>query len=196
MKAFNRRLLHRAVHAFDLAVGPGVGGLGEALLDAPFVAELPEGVAAEVGVLRQVSKLYAIVGQYFVYLVGYLGQHPTQEVHGEGLRGLRVQFGEGQLARAVNGDEEVLLAFFRAHLGEIDVQVADGVVLELLFQRASRRLIRGQATDAVALQAAVQGRTAQVRNRLLERVEAVVEGQKRLSAKQDDGCFFGGREDR
>ena len=49
MKAFNRRFLHRAVHPFDLAVGPGVGGLGEALLDAPFVAELPERVTAEVG---------------------------------------------------------------------------------------------------------------------------------------------------
>ena len=45
MKAFNRRFLHRAVHAFDLAVGPGVGGLGEALPGALFVAELSEATA-------------------------------------------------------------------------------------------------------------------------------------------------------
>jgi len=48
----------------------------------------------------------------------------------------------------------------------------------------------------VALQTAVQGRPAQVRNRLLEGVEAVVEGQEGLLTEQDDGRFLGGREDR
>jgi hypothetical protein len=38
----------------------------------------------------------------------------------------------GLFAGAVDGHKEVLTAFFGAHFGEIDVQVADGVVLELL----------------------------------------------------------------
>ena len=96
VNVFNRCFLHRAVQAFDLAVGPGVGGLGDALPDALFAAELPTGVAAEVGVLRQVSELNGGVGPQLVYLAGHLGQHPPQEVHGEGLRGLRVQLSEAK----------------------------------------------------------------------------------------------------
>ena len=105
MKAFNRGLFDRAVHALDLAVGPRVRGLGKALLDAPLVAELPDGVAAQVGVLGQVSELYTVVSQQFIYLVRNLGQNPSQEFHGHGLGGVRVQLGEGPFAGAVNGNE-------------------------------------------------------------------------------------------
>ncbi len=43
-----------------------------------------------------------------------------------------------------------------------------------------------QSADAVALQATVQRRAGQVRDRRLERVEAIVEGQERVAAKGDD----------
>ena len=47
-----------------------------------------------------------------------------------------MQLGKGHFAGAVDGHEEVLAAFFGVHFGEIDGQVADGVVLEFLFWRA------------------------------------------------------------
>ena len=46
----------------------------------------------------------------------------------------------------------------------------------------------------MALQTAVQGRAPEVRNGLLERVKAVIQGQERLLTEQDDGGFFGRRE--
>jgi hypothetical protein len=67
-----------------------------------------------------------------------------------------VEFGNRYLAGAVNGYEEVLLAFFGLNLGEIDMQVADGVVLELLFRRALPVFAQRQAADAVALEATMQ----------------------------------------
>ena len=38
--------------------------------------------------------------------------------------GLRLQFGEGLLAGTVNGDKEVLLAFFSLHFGKVNMQLA------------------------------------------------------------------------
>jgi len=67
-----------------------------------------------------------------------------------------VAFGKRYFAGAVNGYEEVLLAFFGLNLGEIDLQVADGVVLELLFRRALPVFAQRQAADAVALEATMQ----------------------------------------
>jgi hypothetical protein len=50
----------------------------------------------------------------------------------------------------------VELAFGRPHLGDVDVEEADRVTLELgLGRRLALHL--GQTADAVALQAAVQG---------------------------------------
>ena len=71
--------------------------------------------------------------------------------------------------------KQVLLAFFGLEFGKIDVQVADGVVFELLF--AARRSVhhRRQTADAVALKAAVQRRAGKVWNRFLQGVEAVIE---------------------
>jgi len=90
MEALNRGLLHRAIHAFDLAVGPGVSGLGKALLNTLLVAELTDRMAADLGMVGKISKLNPIVGQYLMYLIGNLGQHPAQEIYGDGLGGLRV----------------------------------------------------------------------------------------------------------
>jgi hypothetical protein len=51
-----------------------------------------------------------------------------------------------------------------------------------------------QAGDAVALQATVQGRAAQVRDRLLERVQAIIQGEQAVPTEcHDDGLFFHGQ---
>ena len=130
MKALNRGLFERTIHPFHLAVGPGVGRLGKALLNAPRVTELPHRMAACLQVMWQIPELNTVVRQQFMHFVRNLFQDPPQKVDGDSLGGLRVQLGKGQLAGAVNGHEQIPLAFCRLHLGEIEVQVAQGLVLK------------------------------------------------------------------
>ena len=64
MVAFDGGVLDGAVHSLDLAVGPRVVGLGEAVLDAVFTADLVEAVDAHasgpaIPVAWQVGKLDA-----------------------------------------------------------------------------------------------------------------------------------------
>lgn len=58
-----------------------------------------------------------------------------QEVSGDGSGGLLMQFDEGELRGAIGGDEHVQLALLGAHLGDVDVEVADRIGLELLLRR-------------------------------------------------------------
>ena len=90
----------------------------------------------------------------------------------------------------VNTDIKVQLAFRGADLGDVDMEVADGVCLELLL----RLLVPsnfGQSADPVALQTAVQRRACQERDRCLQCVEAVVQRQQCMPTEgNDDGLFF------
>lgn len=46
VEALDGGLFQRAIHPFDLAVGPGVSGLGQAMLDAIFAANAVKTVPA------------------------------------------------------------------------------------------------------------------------------------------------------
>src|SRR6202011_4367866 len=74
-------------------------------------------------------------------------------------------------------------------LGDVDVEVADWVRLELVLVGLVAVDLR-QAGDAVALQAAVQRRAGQVGDRRLQGVETIVERQQRMPAKGDDDRFL------
>ena len=73
-----------------------------------------------------------------------------------------MQLGEDEFARAVDGDEEVELAFLGADLGDVDVEEADRVGLEGLLARLVA-VDLGQPADPVPLQQAMKSRTCQVR---------------------------------
>ena len=75
-----------------------------------------------------------------------------------------MQLDEGELGGAVDGDEQVELAFGGSHLGDVDMEVADRIGLELLLGGLVAFDLR-QAADAVALQAAMQRRARQMRDR-------------------------------
>lgn len=60
--------------------------------------------------------------------------------------------------------------------------------MNLFFESLSPSTVR-QSADAVALEAAVQGRAGQVRDPRLERIKAVLERQKRVAPKGDDDGF-------
>ncbi len=99
---------------------------------------------------------------------------------------------KGELAGAVDGYEEAELAFGGLHLGDVDVEEADRIRLERLLG-CLVALDFGQTRDAVALQAAVQRGSGQLRDRRLQSVEAVVLRLPRVTAEgyDDDFLFCG-----
>lgn len=62
---------------------------------------------------------------------------------------------EGELGSPIDGHEQVELAFGCAHLGNVNVEVADRIALEPFVARFVAFGLR-QPTDAVALQTPVQ----------------------------------------
>ena len=66
-----------------------------------------------------------------------------------------MQLSEGELAGAVDGDEEVELAFGGLHFGDVDMEEADGIGFESLLDRLVS-LDLGESTDAMALKTAMQ----------------------------------------
>ncbi len=96
---------------------------------------------------------------------------------------------EGELRGPVDGDEEVKLTLLGANLRYINVEVADRVRLELLAP-GPVAIDVGKPGDVVPLQAAMQRRAGQLRDRGLQRVEAIVERQQRMPAKSNDNGFL------
>lgn len=77
-------LLERSVHPLDLAIGPWMVGLGEAMLDVVLAADAIEHVQPVAGrrtraVLNAVAELDAVVGEDGMYLVGHRPDHRRQE---------------------------------------------------------------------------------------------------------------------
>src|ERR1700712_5145712 len=92
--------------------------------------------------------------EHRVDLVGNGSGKGPQEVAGNPAGGLLVQLSEGKLGSSVDRHEEVELAFASVHLGDVDVEVADRVALELRAQWLVT-IDLGQPRDAMALEAAV-----------------------------------------
>ena len=96
-------------HLLDLGWGPGfAGGVGE------------------VG---------SVVGEDGVDFVGDGGDQAAQEVRGRAARHLLVQFDEGELRGPINRDDEIELALNGSNLGDVDMETADRVGLELTLGR-------------------------------------------------------------
>ena len=161
--------LERPVHPFDLAVGPRVVRLGQAVLDAVLGAGEFEGMGAEDlaavhgladewcgrGDVAGRGAVLAVVGEHGVHAARQGLLQGAQEVGGDARGGALVQLGKGERRGAVDGDEEVELALLGPDLGDVDVEVADRIGLEALAGRLVAVGFR-QARDAVALEAAMQ----------------------------------------
>lgn len=189
MEGFDGRFLDRPYHSLGLAVGPGVVGLGESMLDAIALAGAPEDVS-DPGLrhaLIAIDELDAIVGQDGVDLVGH-GPHQHLEEGGCGQLGrLAVDAGKDQLRGAIDRDEQEAFPALVAQLGDVDVEVADCVILELLRLLA---VSLGQSADPVALQAAVQRRARQMRDHVLQGDVDIIQWQPCLHPQRHDGSFL------
>jgi hypothetical protein len=191
------RVLDGPVHPFDLPVGPRVIELREAMLDAMLGAgevervgtegagsgeHLPNFLDAPAAMRRREVK--SIVREHRVDRVRHPLNQPPQKVRSNPRCGSFVQFGKGELADAIDSDEEIELALVRPDLREVDMNVPQRIGLEYLpYARAFR--VR-ETADAVALQKVMQRRPREVGNSRLEGVKAVIKGQERVPAKGED----------
>jgi hypothetical protein len=171
---FHGGVFERAVHAFHLAIRPGMVGFGEAVLDAILLADALKDMLKGVDIALAVGELPAVIGEHGVELVGDGGHQVAEELGGDHVVGFFVQLGIGKFTRPVNGDQQVELAFFRADLRDVDMDVAQGIGLELFLRRFLAFPIR-HAVDAVPLQAAMESGSSQLRQCRLQGIQAIVE---------------------
>ena len=167
--ALDSRFLDGPIHSLDLAVGPRMLRLGGAMFDAELGAGIFEGVSPDglspgqgfddqgrgrsAGPWRR--EVGAVVGQDDVDLVRNGFDEMTQEIAGRAPLGFAMKFDEGEFARPIDSDEHVELAFGGLHLGDVDMEEADRIALELGLG-SLLALYLGKTTDPVALQAAMQ----------------------------------------
>ena len=178
-EAFDGGLLDGSVHAFDLTIGPGMVRLSEAVFDSVDMAGPIEGMAAEAGgrtlaILRKVGELDSVVGEHGVDAVWNGFDECFKEGRGSSHICFFDQFDYGELRSSVDGHEEVELALSGPHLGQVDVEEADRIAVELL-PPGLVTFHLGQTADAMAFETTVQRRSGQLRNRGLQGVETVVE---------------------
>ena len=142
-----------AVHALDLAVGPGMVRFGEPVLDSVFPAAYIEHVGGvtrgwAIGVPWREGELNAVIGEHGMDFVGDRFDEGCQE----GRRGHAICFfselGEGEFAGPVDGHEEEELSLRGLHLGDVDMEEADRICLERFLGRLVAFGIR-QPADAV-----------------------------------------------
>jgi hypothetical protein len=140
-------LLDRAVHAFDLAIGPGVVWLGQAVLDPVGLADHVEPHRSGtdgVSVPGLLDELDAVVGQDRVDAAGHSIEQEFEELPCSLAICLLDQPSHCGLAGPVDGDEETEFAFGRAKFGDVDVEEPDrlAIGLEPMAPSMARRLNR------------------------------------------------------
>ena len=154
--AFYGGALDGSVHPFDLIISPWVVWLGKPMLDPMKDTQPVEGMATQarcwpLPILRQIGELDAIVGEHGLDAIWNCLDKCVKE-RGGGLHiGALHEFNDSELRCAVDGYEQVELALGGPHLGQIDVEEADRIGVELLPARLVPLDLR-QAADAMALQ--------------------------------------------
>jgi hypothetical protein len=164
VEQFHCRVFDRSVHPLDLAVSPWVVGLGQSVLYAVGFTNHVEARRSRmdgVEVPGLLGEMNAIVGQDCMDVIGRGFEHVLQELPGSHSVSLCNELSDGELGRSVNSYKEIEPALSSLHLGNIDVEEADGVVLDLLMNRFVVLNIR-QARDAVPLNTAMQRGTCRV----------------------------------
>lgn len=94
-----------------------------------------------------------------------------------------------KLGGAIDCHEQIRLTLSGANFTDIDMQVADRIVFERGFVRCFLWLA-GYWTDTVTRIQAVQAIARQMRNKPLERKEAVIQGEPSGAAKGDRCSLF------
>lgn len=145
VEAMGGGFLDGPVHALNLAIGPGMLGLGQAVIDVALGAGVLEGMSPEaltighglldlgdgVAPATRCREMDAVVSENGMDLARHRLDEMQKEVGRDSGRRLLMQLDVGELRRSIDGNEEMQLALFGAHFGNVDVEVADRVGLEL-----------------------------------------------------------------
>ena len=135
VEAFYSRVLDRSVHPLDLTAGPRMVGLGQAVLDPVGFADHVEthwpGIDG-VAVPGFLGELDAVIGENGVDPIGHGFQQMLEELPGRLCVSRCNELSDDKFGRSVNAYKEIELTFSRLHLGNVDMEEADGVALELL----------------------------------------------------------------
>src|SRR5271157_839062 len=110
-----------------------------------------EGVA----VALSIDELNTVISEDGVNFIGDGIDQVSQELRRHQFPSLIVELSEGEFGCPVHGHEEIELPLFGSDLGNIDVEIADGVLFERLLGRLAAFDFR-QPADAVALIAAMK----------------------------------------
>src|ERR1700757_1517850 len=185
--ALNRGFFDGAVHTLDQAVSPGMVRFGQPVVDAMPKTDPVKRMAAKAGrwplaILRQIGELDAVVGEHGVDAI----RNSRDQSFEESRRSLHVstfdQLHESKLRGAIDGHKEIELALRSTHFRQIDVEVANGIALELLPSRLAAFHFR-QPADAMPFQTTMQGGTGQMRNRRLQGIETIIEREQSMPAE-------------
>ena len=133
VEAFDRAVLNGAVHPLNLAVGSRVIRLGETLLDVVGPTDHVEAhlsIESGISVARRINELDAIVGQNRVDLVRHGFEQVFEEFLGRSPVDCLGELDDGELARAVGGNEQAGLAFGGLHLRDMLVDYSSDGRLE------------------------------------------------------------------
>lgn len=107
--------------------------LGQTMLNAVLVTDPVEDVMEGVEIAGPIGELNAVVRQNRMDGIGYSLDQIAQELGCIHLSGFGVKLDEGKLGRSINGHKQIELALSGLDFSDIDVKVANGVTLELLF---------------------------------------------------------------
>ena len=131
--AADSRFFERSIHAFDLAVGPWVIDLGQPVFNGKFAAGALKDVLEGVSVALSIDELNTVISEDGVNFIGDGVDQVSQELRRHQFPSLVVELSEGEFGCPVHGHKEIELPLFSSDLGNIDVEIADGVLFESLF---------------------------------------------------------------
>jgi hypothetical protein len=75
MVLFHGGVFERAVHAFHLAIRPGMVGFGQPMVDAILLTDAIKNMLKGVDIALAVGELDAVIGQHRMDLLGHGGHH-------------------------------------------------------------------------------------------------------------------------
>ena len=153
-----------------------------------------EAAARATPVLGQIGKGHAVVGEHGMDLIGEDLHGVAEEGRALHLARAVVELDVGELGNPVDGEEHDQLAVGVAQLAAIDVNVADLVGLEPFALLPG--LLDRQPGDAVALQASVQGAATEVRDRVSQATQDIVQRQQGLLPERHHDRLLGRRQHR
>lgn len=147
---------------FDIEIG--AGQLERMAAKRHFVLAHGVDLFSRPAITSGIREVGSIFGQHGVDLVRCDHCQGAEKVPGDPSCCLLNQLGKREFGCSVNGYEEIEPPLCGLYLGDIDMEKSDRIGLELLLRWFVAVDIR-QAADAMALQAAMQGRPCQVRDR-------------------------------